>query len=179
MNPLKQQIARTFEQHVAAHGYLKANLDDVARELKISKKTIYVHFDGKRDIYAHIVEERARREKMRLAASVATLSGYAERVAAVVKEVLGMARTHIEETSREEWLGEYEVAADAFRSATGALLAELVQGGMDAGEFTSGDAALVERMVAVMLLDYVQLVREDPTYDRDAELIRRIIKFVS
>lgn len=178
MNPLKQQIAQTFERHVMEHGYAKANLDDVARELRISKKTIYVHFDGKQDIYAHIVGEQARREKARLAASVEGLPCFSARLEALMKAVLGMARAHIKETSREDWLGEYEVAADAFRSATGELLCELVQGGMDAGEFRAGDAALVERLVGVMVLEYVQMVGADPAYDRDEELAGRIVRFV-
>ena len=46
-----------------------------------------------------------------------------------------MARAHVTKTSEDEWLPEYEVAADAFRKANGDLLRELVQGGMDAGEF--------------------------------------------
>ena len=47
--------------------------------MKISKKTIYVHFDSKRDIYAYIVERQAAREKMRLAAMLAALPTYAAR----------------------------------------------------------------------------------------------------
>ena len=51
----------------------------------------------------------------------------------------------MEETGREEWLAQYEVAADAFRKANGDLLRELVQAGMDSGEFALGDAVLVEQ----------------------------------
>ena len=62
-----------FRRRVEEVGYAKATLDDVARSLKISKKTIYVHFDSKRDIYAYIVERQAAREKTRLAAMLAAL----------------------------------------------------------------------------------------------------------
>lgn len=179
MSTTSQQIAESFERHVNNHGYARTTLDEVARDLKISKKTIYVHFDGKRDIYAHVVTRQAQREKMRLAASVATLPDYAARVEAVVRSVLDMARVHIEETSRDEWLHEYEIAADAFREATGDLLRELVQGGMDAGEFRTGDASLVEKMTAAMIMEYIVLVSADPSYDRDAELVERIGRFVS
>lgn len=179
MNATQQRITEAFERHVNAHGYDKTTLDDVARELKISKKTIYVHFDGKRDIYAQLVTRQAKRDKMRLEASVAALPTYAARVEAVVRYVLEMGRGHIEETGEEEWLREYEIAADAFRKANGDLLRELVQGGMDAGEFRSGDATLVEKMIAAMLVEYLLLVNADPSYDRDAELLTRIGKFVS
>lgn len=175
----KRQIAEAFERQLSRVGYDRTTLDDVARELHISKKTIYVHFDGKRDIYAHLVSGQAGREKMRLAAAVAPLPTYAAKVEAVVTFVLSSARAHINETGREEWLREYEIAADAFRQANGDLLRELIEAGMDAGEFSPGDPVFVERMVAAMVLDYVVMVNEDPSLDRDAELTGRIRKFLA
>jgi len=115
---------------------------------------------------------------MRLAASVATLPTYAARVEAVVGFVLGSARAHINETGRDEWMREYEVAADAFRQANGELLRELIAGGVEAGEFAAGDAVFLERMIAAMVLDYVVMVNEDPAIDHDAELLARILKFL-
>lgn len=179
MSGTKQRIAEAFERHVNRVGYDKTTLDEVARELRISKKTIYVYFDGKRDIYSQSVERQAQREKTRLAATVATLPDYASRVEAVVRSVLAAGRAHIAATGEDEWLREYEIAADAFRKANGDLLRELVQGGMDAGEFSAGDASLVERMVTAMIVEYLLLVNSDPSYDCDTELSDRIGRFVS
>lgn len=178
MNATQQQIVDAFERQVRVVGYAKANLDEIARDLKISKKTIYVHFDGKRDIYAHVVARQALAEKKRLAAAVASLPDFSARVEAVMRSVLDMARTHVEETSTEEWLHEYEIAADAFRKATGDLLRELVQGGMDAGEFRGGDAELVEKMVTAVVVEYLMLVNADPAYNRDTELLERLGNFI-
>ena len=178
MNATGQRIADAFEQHVEKHGYDKANLDDVARELKISKKTIYVHFDGKRDIYAHVVARQAQRMQAEFAAAVAPLPTSAARVEAAVYMLLDVARAHVAKTGEDEWLREYEIAADAFRKANGDLLRELVQGGMDAGEFRPGDASLVEKMIAAMIVEYLLLVNADPSYDRDKELLERIVGFV-
>ena len=178
MSTSKQQIADAFERQLSLEGYDRTTLDDIARGLHISKKTIYVHFDGKRDIYAFLVTGQAAREKMRLAAAVATLPSYAERVEAVMSLVLKSARDHINVTGRDEWLREYEIAADAFRQANGELLRELIEAGMQAGEFAQGDAVFAERMIAAMLLDYVVMVNEDPSIDHDAELIERINKFL-
>ena len=49
---------------------------------------------------------------------------------------------------------------------------------MDAGEFRSGDASLVEKMIAAMIVEYLLLVNADPSYDRDTELLERIVGFV-
>ena len=178
MNATRQQIAEVFRRRVDEVGYAKATLDDVARAMRISKKTIYVHFDGKRDIYAFIVERQAAEEKLRLAAMLSALPTCRAKVEAALRIVIDMGRRHVEETEREEWLAQYEVAGDAFRKANGDLLRELVQAGMDAGEFVPGDAELVERMVTAMILEYLLGVREDVAYDRDAELLERIMRFI-
>jgi AcrR family transcriptional regulator len=174
----KEQIAETFERHVGQFGYAKANLDEVARELHISKKTIYVHFDGKREIYAYVVERQAAREQVRLRVMVADLPSNRAKAEALLKFVIGSARGHIAETSEEEWLQEYEIAADAFTKANGDLLREVVAAGIESGEFAPGDPGLAEKMIAAMLLEYVVLVNSDPAFDRDAELVERILRFI-
>lgn len=179
MSTTRQQIADAFERRLSQVGYDRTTLDDIASELRISKKTIYVHYDGKRDIYASLVGVQAAREKMKLAAAVQGLPSYSEKVEAVVSFVLSSARAHINETGRDEWLREYEIAADAFRQANGELLRELIEGGMQSGEFTRGDAAFCERMIAAMTLDYVVMVNDDPTIDHDAELVARIKQFLA
>ena len=178
MSATQKEIAEVFRRRVEEVGYARATLDDVARSLKMSKKTIYVHFDGKREIYAYIVERQAAQEKARLSAMLAALPTCAAKVEAALRIVIDMGRRHVEETEREEWLAQYEVAADAFRKANGDLIRELVQAGMDSGEFASGDAALVEQMVTAMVIEYLLLVRDDPSYDRDEELLARIIRVI-
>ena len=178
MSTTQQQIAEVFGRHVGRYGYDKTTLDEVARELRISKKTIYVHFGGKREIYEYIVEREAAREKMRLGATVATLPTDSARVEAVLRFLLSQARAHIDETSEDEWLHEYEIAADAYRKAHGELIREIIESGMAAGEFAAGDASLAEKMIAAMVLEYLVLVNADPTYNRDDELMQRIRRFI-
>lgn len=174
----KEQIAETFERYVGRLGYAKTSLDDVARELHISKKTIYVHFDGKREIYEYVVERQAAAEQIRLRAMVADLPTMRAKAEAMLKFVIGSARAHIAETSEAEWLQEYEIAADAFAKANGDLLREIVSQGIESGEFVAGDPELVEKMVAVMVLEYTVLVNANPGYDRDEELVERVLRFI-
>lgn len=174
----KEQIAETFERHVARFGYAKTTLDDVARELHISKKTIYVHFDGKRDIYGYIVERQAAAEQAKLRAMVAMLPNNRARAEALLKFVIGQARAHIAETSEAEWLQEYEIAADAFAKANGDLLREIVSEGIATGEFATGDPDFAQRMIEAMVLKYVVMVNAEPEYDRDEELVERVLRFI-
>ncbi|MEI7814588.1 MAG: TetR/AcrR family transcriptional regulator [Coriobacteriia bacterium] len=174
----KQEIADVFEKHVSRFGYAKTSLDEVARSMHISKKTIYVHYPGKRELYGYIVEQQAALQKAQLKQSVAELPDNRAKVESLVKFVISSARAHINETTEDEWMQEYEIAADAFTKANGDLIREFVSAGMSAGEFPAGDADLVEKMVAAMILEYVVMVNSDPGYDRDEELVERIVRFV-
>lgn len=174
----KQEIADVFEKHVGRFGYSKTSLDEIARSMHISKKTIYVHFEGKRELYGYIVERQADQQKRQLKASVSALSGSRARLEALVKLVISEARAHIDATTRDEWMQEFEIAADAFRKANGDLIRELVTDGMSTGELPSGDVDLVEKMVAAMIVEYAVTVNIDRDYDRDEELVERIMRFV-
>ena len=167
-----------FARHVDRLGYSKATLDEVAKEMRISKKTIYVYFDGKRDIYEFIVEQRAQQERMRLRAFVQPLPNAREKVAALLWFAISAGRAHIEETTETDWTQEFEVAADAFRKAHGDLLREFVEEGMAAREFAQGDSRLVEKMVGAMMLEYLVVVNADTNYNRDEELVERILRFI-
>ena len=144
----KQEIADVFEKHVGRLGYAKTSLDEVARSTHISKKTIYVHFVGKRELHGYIVEQRATLQKAQLKSSVAELPNNRAKVETLVNFVISQARAHINETTEDEWMQEYETAADAFGQAYGDLIRELAADGMAAGEFAAGDADLVEKTVA-------------------------------
>lgn len=174
----KQEIADVFEKHVTRFGYAKTSLDEIAKAMRISKKTIYAHFPSKRELYGFIVEQQAAQQKAEILASLASLPTNRAKVEALLKVVISSARAHIDETTEAEWLQEYEIAADAFRRANGELMRTFVADGIVAGEFPAGDAELVEKMVAAMLLEYVVLVNADPAYDRDAELMERILRFI-
>jgi AcrR family transcriptional regulator len=174
----KERIADVFEKHVARFGFQKTTLDEVAAELHISKKTLYVHFESKADIWRYVVSRVASDNQRELAAAVAPLPTFGERIEALTRLVLRQARAHILETTETDWRQEYEVAAEAFTAAVGSLMRELVSGGLGDGEFAFGDPAVAERLISAMVLEYVLMVREEPALDRDEEFVAGIRRFL-
>jgi AcrR family transcriptional regulator len=47
----KQQIIKVAEKRFVKHGFHKTTLDEVARDLRISKSTLYHYFTSKEDLY--------------------------------------------------------------------------------------------------------------------------------
>lgn len=58
--PADERILSAARRHLFAYGYNALTMDDLAHELGMSKKTLYLHFPGKDAIIATIIEEIGR-----------------------------------------------------------------------------------------------------------------------
>ena len=56
-DPAVARIVRQTREHFFAHGYCSCTMDDLAAELGMSKKTLYVHFSGKEQIMRAVIEQ--------------------------------------------------------------------------------------------------------------------------
>lgn len=59
-DPAVARILRQARAHFFAHGYCSCTMDDLAAELGMSKKTLYVHFAGKDDIMRAVIDQLGR-----------------------------------------------------------------------------------------------------------------------
>ena len=59
-NPVIVRILHQARTHFFGHGYSAFTMDDLAAELGMSKKTLYVHFAGKDEIIRAVIEELGR-----------------------------------------------------------------------------------------------------------------------
>lgn len=178
MGASKDQIADVFERHVARYGFAKATVEDVAAELGISKKTIYEYFSSKRDLYLYVVGRMAGSWSAEMRAAVKDLPTWADKMEGLMTIVLDGARKHIEETTKSDWHQEYEVVGEALMKAVGAVMHEIVSGGIAAGEFAMTDAVLAERLLGAIALEYTMVVRDDPSVDADREVIAAMRRFL-
>jgi len=55
--PIRARILRQARADFFAHGYSRFTMDELAAELGMSKKTLYVHFSGKDDIIAAVIQD--------------------------------------------------------------------------------------------------------------------------
>ena len=59
-NPVAPRILRQARAHFFAHGYCQCTMDELAAELGMSKKTLYVHFAGKEALMRAVIEDLGR-----------------------------------------------------------------------------------------------------------------------
>lgn len=56
-DPVVARVVHLAQVHFFAHGYCQCTMADLARELGMSKKTLYVHFSGKEEIMRAVIEQ--------------------------------------------------------------------------------------------------------------------------
>lgn len=59
-NPVPTRIVRQARAHFFEHGYCQCTMDDLAAELGMSKKTLYVHFPSKEAIMTAVIDDLGR-----------------------------------------------------------------------------------------------------------------------
>ena len=64
---IRQNIISTAEDLFIRYGFKRVTMDDIARELAISKKTIYQFFEDKNEIVCAATEEHLRKEEEQMA----------------------------------------------------------------------------------------------------------------
>ena len=56
---LRERVVAGARKHFFAHGFRGVTMDDLARELGVSKKTLYVSYPGKRDLLLAVIANKA------------------------------------------------------------------------------------------------------------------------
>jgi AcrR family transcriptional regulator len=59
-NPVLTRIVRQARAHFFQHGYCQCTMDELAAELGMSKKTLYVHFPSKEALMSAVIDDLGR-----------------------------------------------------------------------------------------------------------------------
>lgn len=85
----ERRILDSARRHLFTYGYNALTMDDLAHELGMSKKTLYLHFPGKDAIIGTLIDEIGRAVRSELEAILADPKpGFAQKLRAVVDVVI-------------------------------------------------------------------------------------------
>ncbi len=174
MSSQKEDIADSFKRHFEHYGYKKTSVDEIAQELKISKKTIYQHFSTKEEIFYYIVSKVARRYMQRMAAELVELPTQQEKLDQLVRMIFAESRKWLKENDAFEFRYKYDVAGLAFQDAYNDLLAELIAAGVQAGEFRDGTVDLNVRFINGIISESMKILSSNPEKKVEDEVVTAI-----
>jgi AcrR family transcriptional regulator len=177
-SPQKQAIADTFQKHFQHFGFKKTSVDDISDELHISKKTIYQYFSTKEEIFYYVVHQIAHQYLKRMERELAQFPTNREKLAQLIPMVFSEAKKWLKENDAFEFRYKYEIAELAFKDAYSELMKQLLQQGIETGEFASAPIDLTVRMMQGMISESMRLVSANPDLAVEEHLTSAILKLV-
>jgi AcrR family transcriptional regulator len=139
---------------LAAEGFTRFTLDDLAERLRCSKTTLYALAPTKQQLVVEVVKQYFRSAVVSVEARVAEVTGPAERVqaylAAVADCLQPLSRAFMQD------LFSFAPAAEVYRQNTAAAaerIRALIAEGVAAGAFRPVHAAFVAEVVAVAMFE--------------------------
>jgi AcrR family transcriptional regulator len=177
-SPQKQAIADTFKKHFQHFGFKKTSVDEISNELHISKKTIYQYFSTKEEIFYYVVSQIARQYLKRMESELVRFATCREKLARLIHMIFSEARNWLKDNDAFEFRYKYEIAELAFKDAYSELMKQLLQQGIEAGEFASAPVDLTVRMMQGMISESMRLVNANPDLAVEDHLTSAILKLV-
>jgi AcrR family transcriptional regulator len=178
----KDEIAARFFQHVVHYGLAKTSVEEVARELGVSKRTVYQYFGSKDEIFRYVVEKYADETVERIGRQYAAIPSRWERLEKLVRElVLQATRDWLTRFEGTELRHQFEFGVRVNRQAYDALIRRWVAEGAEAGEFhpIAGDAGRTARFIGALLQDATEQIREDRGSDVDDAVVEAVHKLLA
>jgi AcrR family transcriptional regulator len=162
MPATKEDIAQKFMELAFRYGYRRTAVEDVARALHISKKTIYEYFPTKEALLEYALELGAQAQRARVEARL-TESTALGRALEVARLALADARAFYESSPNEEMVEPPELQAQINERVFGPMVRDLLAQGVAAGEFDVPDVDMTTRFVFAVGMEGIRLIREDPS----------------
>jgi AcrR family transcriptional regulator len=172
----KDEIAFSFMALAVRYGFRRTSVEDVARALRISKKTIYEHFASKDELLEYALELRAREQRRRVE-SLLTETTALGRALQVTRIALADARAGFAQNPGVE-LVDPGIQAAVNDRVYGPMVRDLLEQGVAGGEFDVADPDQTSRFVQAVGMEAVRQIHEDPASrpeEAAVEAIRRLI----
>jgi len=173
----KDEIAAKFMELAFRYGFKRTTVEDVARELHISKKTIYEHFATKDELLRYAIELASRAQRARVESRLTDTTALAR-----VQEVIGIAladtRAFYESGPHAEMTVVSEVTAQVNDLVFAPMVRDLLAEGVAGGEFEVPDCDAMALFIVAMGTEAVRMIQDDPESHPEEFLldaVRRLI----
>ncbi|MGE5229257.1 MAG: TetR/AcrR family transcriptional regulator [Deltaproteobacteria bacterium] len=177
MPATKEEIALTFMALAVRYGFRRTAVEDVARRLRISKKTIYEHFSTKDALLEYALELGALEQRRRVE-SLLTETTALGRCLQVTRIALADARAGFAQNPGVELAEPSELQTRVNDRVYGPMVRDLLEQGVAAGEFAVADVGLTSRFVQAIGMEAVRQIHDDPESSPEeatVEAMRRLI----
>ncbi len=175
----REEIADVFEKHFEHFGFKKVTVDDIARDLKISKKTIYQHFNTKEEIFYFVVSRVARRYLTSMKHKLEDCASIREKIDRLIRMIFAETRKWLKQNDAFEFRYKFEIAELAFKDAFNELVAALLVEGVESGELADLNVTMTVRFINGVISESMRAVSADPGLPVEDETVEAVCKLLA
>ncbi len=176
----KVEIADAFKRRFEHFGFKKTTVDDVAKDLKISKKTIYSYFSTKEEIFYHIVYQVAVRLRNQMARELEKCDTNREKLENLIRMIFTQTRQWLKEGNDAfEFKYKYRISELAFKDAYSELVQAIVNDGIANGEFSATSPDMMSLFIQGIVKESMDKITSEPDTAVEDEAITAILKLLA
>ena len=175
----KKLIADTFKKHFEHFGFKKTSIDDISKELKISKKTIYQFFSKKEEIFYFILRRIARQYVKKMQKRLEHLDTVSEKFEKLILLIFTETKKWLKKNDAFEFKYKYEIASMAFQDAYSELITKLIRQGIEKGEFKQVPVELSMKFIQGIISEAMKLLNANPHLDVKQEVVVAVLKLLN
>lgn len=160
MDPLRTRLIAEATRQFVERGFDGASMREIADACGVTKAALYYHYAGKADLLRDIVAGYLDQVAAVVTAGRGAASGFADQLRAIVRGLFALPvesraimrlamhdLRHLDDADRDAF-------AAAYQTRFLQPLADVIHGGMDAGEFTPRNPTTVVRILLGMLYPF-------------------------
>ena len=178
MPATKEEIAQAFMILAFRYGFRRTTIEDVAKSLHISKKTVYEHFAGKEDLLEYAVELAAAEQRRRVESRLTSLTAL-DRVGQVIDIALADVRAFFDSSPHPEMVEPPEVTARVNAHVYAPMVRDLLVAGARNGEFAVDDPDTTAAFIVAIGMEAVRMIREDRSSRPETAMRRAVRRIVA
>ena len=176
----KQQIAEVFQKHFNHYGFKKTSVDDIAQELKMSKKTIYKHFSSKEKIFYFIISKVAKKFSKSMEKKLEIYDSSREKISNLINMIFTESRKWLKEGNDAfEFKYKYDIAKMAFTDAYNELFTEIIEEGNRQNELSVKNATLTVRFINGIISESMKLLTANPDLEVETDVNESVQKLLT
>jgi len=179
MVDIEEQIADSFEKHFNHHGFKKTSVDEVAKDLKMSKKTIYKVFSSKEKIYYFIVKRVAKKYCQDMTKKLKDEPTVLAKFSNLINQIFIVSRKWIKaDNDAFEFKYKYEISELAFQDAYSDLFSDLLEEGAKTGELMIDNVTITTNFIKGIISEAMKILHNTPDVEIEKEVIKSINKLI-
>jgi AcrR family transcriptional regulator len=148
----RDEIIECFGKHVCHYGFKKTSINDIAKELKISKKTIYSLFDSKEQLFYNVILKHANKIKDSLQKDLANHRTNKRTLEHLLELIFKHSVIKGKKKDNDlDTLATFKIAELAFKDACTDITKEAIEKGIERGEFKRVDIPLTLDFISAII----------------------------